>query len=417
MNEQHSTSQPPNAGATFESMGLHQMSLDILRKHAISTPSPIQAQAIPYVCSGNDIIGIAQTGTGKTLAFVLPMMQRLMQQPGRALILIPTRELAQQVDEVCRWFTQSGRVRSEVVIGGASMGKQIAGLKRQPAIIIATPGRLLDHLKQGTVKLRDVSYLVLDEADRMFDMGFMPQIQQIFKHIPSVEQRQTVLFSATMPDAIAQIVRNHMRAPTRIEIAPTGTTVEGVQQEMIVIEKAQQYPALISVMRGLQGAVLIFTRTKHQAKRLTQKLRDEGYRAEELHSNRSQAQRERAVAAIQTKRSQILVATDIAARGIDISHLAAVINYELPQNPEDYVHRIGRTARAGRTGRAITFVFSDQGDEIRRIQKFIRMPIEQIHLENIPSAQLSQAVHGGRRGGPQRNRPPRSRKFRFARHR
>lgn len=395
-----------SAQQTFAEIGIQGKILDIINRRSISTPTPIQHQAIPLVTQGKDLIGIAQTGTGKTLAFVLPILQHMSRGAStgdRMLVLVPTRELAYQVDEVCRWFTSTLRLYSEVIVGGASMYKQISGLKRKPQIIIATPGRLIDHLKQRTVELSRVKYLVLDEADRMFDMGFAPQIQQILKQLPAAQQRQTVLFSATMPDAIALVVKQYMNAPVRVEIAVTGTTAKDVQQEMIIIDKLHHREALLAVLKEYKNeSVLIFSRTKHQAKKLTQLIRAEGYKAEELHSNLSLAQRTRAVAAMQSRRSQILIATDIAARGIDIAHLGLVINFDLPTNPEDYIHRIGRTGRAGRVGRAISFVISDQGQELRRIQRLIDVQIQQVHLPQVPSAQLTHSAQPqsyGRRGG------------------
>lgn len=383
--------------ATFASTGIRGPILDVLKQRSIITPTPIQDQAIPVLLAGNDLIGIAQTGTGKTLAFVLPILQRLIENPGRLLIVVPTRELAFQVEEVCRWFVRVVHIYSTVIIGGASMQQQISALQRKPQIIVATPGRLIDHLEHKTVELHTVNYVVLDEADRMFDMGFAPQIQTILKHLPDTDHRQTALFSATMPPAIGALVRKYMHTPVQVEIATSGTTASGVKQEMIIIDKQHQESALLELLAGKKEAMLIFTRTKYKAKALTRRLRDKGYHVEELHSNRSLFQRKQAVAAVQSKRSQILVATDIAARGIDIAHLGMVINYDLPDNPEDYVHRIGRTGRAGRIGRAISFVLSDQGQEIRKIQQLIDVQIEQIHLTEVPSGQLSTASSSGNR--------------------
>ncbi len=382
---------------TFFTSGIRGPILEVLKQRSITTPTPIQIQAIPVLLKGEDLIGIAQTGTGKTLAFLLPLLQRLTQQPGRVLIVVPTRELAYQVDEVCRWFTRPLRIYSAVIIGGAGMQQQIDALRRNPHIIIATPGRLIDHLERQTIHLATVNYLVLDEADRMFDMGFAPQIQTILKHMPTAEQRQTALFSATMPPAIGTLVKKYMHTPVSVEIATSGTTAAGVKQEMIIVDKAHQEAALFELLQNQKETILIFTRTKYKAKTITRHLRDQGYRAEELHSNRSLHQRKQAVAAVQSKRSQILVATDIAARGIDIAHLGMVINYDLPDNPEDYVHRIGRTGRAGRIGRSVSLVLSDQNQELRRIQQLIDVQIEQIHLTTTPSGKLQPAFSGHRR--------------------
>lgn len=390
---------------TFSQLGLRPEVLKILDARSITTPTSIQDQAIPRILEGTDVIGIAQTGTGKTLAYVLPFLQHLLnQQVQQALVMVPTRELATQVTQVCDWFARSFNLKASVVIGGAGMHQQTQRLKQRPHIIIATPGRLLDHVRQRNVDLSKVNYLVLDEADRMFDMGFAPQMKQILKFLPSGEKRQTVLCSATMPDAIASLIRQYMHQPLRIEIAAPGLTIKEISQEVVVINHMHKKQALLTVLKTIQGSAIIFTRTKHLASRLVKDMRDAGYRAEELHSNRSQSQREKAVAAIQSKKSQFLVATDIAGRGIDIPHITIVINYDLPENPEDYVHRIGRTGRAGRSGKAISFVSSDQGQQLHRIQKLIQLQIPQISLETVPSAELTHSApssrsQGGRRFG------------------
>lgn len=383
---------------SFHGFKLEKRILDELDKRSITSPTPIQIKAIPDALQGSDVIGIAQTGTGKTLAFVLPLIQQIITKPGTIVILAPTRELAQQTQETCDWFKQSMGIRTCLIIGGASMQRQLQDIRKKPHIIIATPGRLIDHLKHKNLQLKSTKYLVLDEADRMFDMGFAPQIKEIITYMPSAEERQTLLFSATMPDAIANLVAQNMRQPIRIEIAAPGTTAKNVQQEMVIIDNAHRQTALLELLEETNGAVLIFTRTKFQAKKLTQFLRDKSYGAEELHSNRSLPQRQKAVAAIQSGRSTILVATDIAARGIDIAHLKLVVNYELPDNPEDYVHRIGRTGRAGKQGRAVSFVLIDQADQLRQIQRLIDEQINQTHLNTVPSATL-QAGGGGSRGG------------------
>lgn len=376
---------------------------NVLAVKKILTPTPIQSQAIPAALAGDDVMGIAQTGTGKTLAFVVPMIQRLLNNPGNALVILPTRELAFQVEEVCRWFARLGDISTTVIVGGAPMFKQTQELKRNPRIIVSTPGRLMDHLKSRKNLLSQVTYLVLDEADRMFDMGFAPQIKTILQSVPPASARQTVLFSATMPTEIASLARAIMRTPLHIEIAPTPETMVDIKQEVIVIEKSHHHNALLAAIKEVQGTILVFTRTKHQARKLTDLLRDDGYRAEELHSGRSLVQRKKALAAVKEKRSRILVATDIAARGIDIDHMELVINYDLPESPEEYVHRIGRTGRAGRSGRALSFVIADQGDILRRIERLIKKSLEHRVLEGVPSAQIkSGSFSGGRsfsRGG------------------
>lgn len=393
----------PVAAVTFDSLAIDTRILEVLRNKKIVEPSPIQRQSIPPLLAGNDCIGIAQTGSGKTLAFVIPLLQHLDKNPGRALILAPTRELAFQIEETVRWFERSFRMGSTVIIGGASMHKQISDLRQKPRIIVATPGRLIDHLQKKSINLSDVGFLVLDEADRMFDMGFAPQIKQILRYLPAKQDRLTALFSATMPDAIARLIAEHMRQPVRVEISASGTTAKEIQQEIIIIDADHRKAALTELIAETPGTILIFTRTKYQAKQLARHLRDERYRTEELHSNRSLAQRKQAMAAVQSGKSKILVATDIAARGIDISLITLVVNYELPDNPEDYVHRIGRTGRAGKLGRAVSFVLSNQSSELQQIQRLINTQIEQTHLTSVPSAQLTASrgrsgSFGGSRG-------------------
>lgn len=388
---------------TFASLPIDTRILEILTRKKIIAPTPIQKQSIPPLVSGSDCIGIAQTGSGKTLAFAIPLLQHLAKNSGRALILAPTRELAFQIQETVRWFERSMNLRSTVIIGGASMHKQLSELRQKPQIIVATPGRLIDHLQQKNITLSDVGFLVLDEADRMFDMGFAPQIKQILKYLPPKQDRLTALFSATMPDAIAKLIAEHMRQPVRVEISTPGTTAKEIQQEVIIIDSDHRKDALIELINETPGTILIFTRTKYQAKQLSRFLRDGRYKTEELHSNRSLAQRKQAMAAVQSGKSKILVATDIAARGIDISHITLVVNYELPDNPEDYVHRIGRTGRAGKLGRAVSFVLSNQSHELQQIQRLINAQIEQTHLTSVPSAQLTPArgrsgSFGGSRG-------------------
>lgn len=383
---------------TFAELGLAPAALRLLQQRHITIPTPIQHQAIPPVIQGHDVIGLAQTGTGKTLAFVLPTVLKLSGRAGVCLILVPTRELAQQVAEVWHWFERDFRLPSVVVIGGAGMGPQISGLRRQPRCIIATPGRLIDLLKQRVTRLDQVNTVILDEADRMFDMGFAPQIKEILKQVPPIDQRQTLLFSATMPTSIVSLVRQHMRTPVSIEVAPSGTAAENIEQEFIVVEAGHKVPAVFELLEDKKLTVLIFSRTKHGAKRLTHTLRERGWRAEEIHSNRSLYQRKQAMLAIQQKRSSILVATDIAARGIDIPHLDVVVNYDLPEQAEDYVHRIGRVGRAGRSGKAVSLVQVDQGDLLRRIQRFVTKPMKQVHLKTVQSPDLIQTLaQSGRR--------------------
>jgi ATP-dependent RNA helicase RhlE len=359
---------------TFDHLGIAPGFLEIIKKIGFTVPTPIQHQAIPLIAEGKDIIGIAQTGTGKTLAFGLPMIQRLAQSgKGRGLVLLPTRELAYQVEETLRMFGPPFHIKTAVFVGGASMHLQRQMLKQNPRVLVATPGRLLDHLQQRTVTLREVSILVLDEADRMLDMGFAPQINRILEHIP--KQRQTLLFSATMPQSILQLARSQMQLPLRIEVAPSGTTAENMEQELFIVSREERMRLLESLLKEYHGSVLVFSRTKHGAKKITRSIKQTGNRAAEIHSNRSLSQRREALEGFKTGKYRILVATDIAARGIDVTGIELVINFDLPNTAEDYVHRIGRTGRAGKPGHAISFAMPDQASEVRAIEKLIRSQI------------------------------------------
>jgi ATP-dependent RNA helicase RhlE len=358
----------------FSSLGISSQILTLLNRLHFKTPTPIQHQSIPAGLAGKDIIGIAQTGTGKTLAYGIPLIQRLQTIQGRGLILLPTRELALQVDEALQKIGRPFGMTTAVLIGGESMYRQIEALRRRPRILVSTPGRLLDHLQQRTVTLDQIKILVLDEADRMLDMGFAPQINQILKSIP--RDRQTLLYSATMPTAIVNMATSHMRLPVRVEVAPAGTAAEKVEQEIIIIDKELKSALLETILQEHAGTALVFSRTKHGAKKICHNLNRRGYGAAEIHSNRSQSQRREAMEGFRKGKYRILVATDIAARGIDVSNIEIVVNYDLPDNTEDYVHRIGRTGRAGREGKAISFATPDQKRDIRDIEKLIRRTLK-----------------------------------------
>ena len=344
--------------------------LRTLDKNNWIIPTPIQHKVIPTGIEGKDIIGIAQTGTGKTLGFGIPMVQQITASKKQGLVVVPTRELALQVDEVLRKLGGPLGLRTAVLIGGAPIFQQLKTLRNHPEIIIATPGRLIDIEKQRAIRLMDFSILVLDEADRMFDIGFLPQIKEIMKRMP--RERQTMLFSATMPHAISSLALEYMKLPIRIEVAPSGTTVEKAEQEIIVVEKYQKIPLLIKILRENTGSVLAFTRTKHGAKEVAADLRNAGFTATEIHSNRSLAQRRNALDGFKRGKYRIMVATDIAARGIDVKDIALVINFDLPEQSEDYVHRIGRTARAGKAGKAISFSMPNQHRDILMIERLIK---------------------------------------------
>jgi ATP-dependent RNA helicase RhlE len=355
---------------TFYNLGIAPGILEILDRMKFKTPTPIQYKAIPIAIEGKDIIGVAQTGTGKTLAFGIPMLQRLAQNSARGLVMVPTRELALQVDEALSKIGGALGMRTSVLIGGTSMHPQIQSLRRNPRVIIATPGRLLDHLSQRTLRLDDVAILVLDEADRMLDMGFAPQIERVLKYLP--RERQTMLFSATIPEKIVKIATTHMKLPVSVEIARSGTTAEHIVQELFIVRRDEKSTLLIKLLDQYRGTVLIFSRTKRGASRITGGLRSSGYNAAEIHSNRSLNQRREALEGFKTGRYRILVATDIAARGIDVIGIELVINYDLPEDAENYVHRIGRTGRAGQEGHAIAFATPDQRGNVRDIERLIR---------------------------------------------
>jgi len=366
----------PVDAVTFKSLGISEKILAVLEKNAFVTPTPIQAKVIPFGIQGKDIIGIAQTGTGKTLGFGIPMIERLLANPdGRGLVILPTRELALQVDETIRKIGYALGIRSTVLIGGDSMSRQVRELRAGPNIVIATPGRLIDHLKQGNIKLDRVSVIVLDEADHMFDIGFAPQIKEIMKKVPAV--RQTLLFSATMPNEIAKLAVEHMQLPLRIEMAPAGTSSANVEQEIIVVNRGAKFNLLVKILGETPAGtpVLVFTRTKHGAKDIAHDLRNIGITASEIHSNRTLAQRREALDGFKKHKYQVLAATDIAARGIDVKDIGLVVNYDLPEQSEDYVHRIGRTGRAGKTGKAVSFATPDQKYDITTIERLIKKPI------------------------------------------
>jgi ATP-dependent RNA helicase RhlE len=363
---------------TFEGLGIAPRLFEILTNNKFIHPTPIQFQSIPIAIEGKDVMGIAQTGTGKTMAFGIPMIQRLAQQKGRGLVILPTRELALQVDESLQKIGRAWGLKTAVLIGGEAMPRQLRALKHNPHIIIGTPGRINDHLEQKTIDLSTVTILVLDEADRMLDMGFEPQIRKILAKVPS--KRQTMLFSATMPDPIVKIATTYMTIPVRVEVARAGTTARDITQEVYFVDRTQKIALLGQILGEQKGSVLVFTRTKFGAKKVAHAVRQLGHTASEIHSNRSLSQRREALDGFKIGRYRVLVATDIAARGIDVTGIELVINMDLPENPEDYVHRIGRTARAGRSGKAVSFATPDQKYDVRSIERLIRstLPIKSV---------------------------------------
>ncbi len=339
-------------------------------------PTPVQVQAITPALAGRDVIGTAQTGTGKTAAFMIPIVERLRgwavaAEHPCALILAPTREIAEQTH---RWAQQlSCGLRATVVVGGVAFGPQVDALRRRPSIIVATPGRLVDHLERKTVALSAVRILVLDEADRMLDMGFKPQLDRILRMVPTV--RQTLLFSATLPPELDRLARTHVRNPVRLEVGRLAAPPSQTTQDVYLVERPHKTPLLLSLLEQNAETVLVFVRTKHRTDRLARTLRSAGHAAQRLHADRSQSQRREALEGFRGGRYRVLVATDLAARGIDVRGIERIINYDLPHTVEDYVHRVGRTARAGAGGRASSFAAPEEHGQLRAIERHIGHPL------------------------------------------
>ncbi|MCB2155278.1 DEAD/DEAH box helicase [bacterium] len=365
---------------TFTEMHLDPRCLRILEKQGITTPTPIQEQAIPVALSGRDLIAIAQTGTGKTLAFGLPALARLENTPrGHTgmLVLAPTRELAQQVHDVLAPLARAMKLTSACIYGGVGMAPQEQALRRGVSIVVATPGRLLDHIQRRNTRFSKISELVLDEADRMLDMGFLPDIRRIMAELPA--QRQTMMFSATFPDEIANLTKSMQNNPHRIEIGAVAQPVDAVHQTMYAVARDQKSELLADILREKDvTSTVVFVRTKRSTDRVAKTLERQGYRAAAIHGGYTQNRRQRAIDGFRKGRHKILVATDVAARGLDVKGISHVINYDLPATSDDYVHRIGRTARASATGNAITFVCPDEGRDLALLERAIGRQIERI---------------------------------------
>ncbi len=402
---------PPTA---FKDLGILPSLLNILERMSLTLPTPIQDKSIPVVLLGKDVIGIAKTGTGKTLAFGLPMIQLLAKSNGTGLIVLPTRELAIQVDETLKKVGDPIGLRTAVLVGGAPMGPQLRMIRQKPHILIATPGRLNDHLNQKTVNLGTVSILVLDEADRMLDMGFEPQIKKILASLP--KDHQTLLFSATMPPKIKAIATTYMRQPITVQVAEPGATADNIRQELYVVSKDEKTQLLDKLLSDHSGTVLIFSRTKHGAKKLSGKIKEMGHTSTDIHSNKSLSQRRAALDGFKNGKHRVLVATDIAARGIDVSGIELVVNYDLPDNPEDYIHRIGRTGRAGKSGKAVSFAEHNQRYDVKEIERLIKKGLAQIATPQLPPKRASLNVDNeiSRPLPYQQNRFPKNRFRRMA---
>ncbi len=380
----------------FENLNITEPLQRALTKEGYSTPTPIQAQAIPHILKGEDMMGIAQTGTGKTAAFVLPVLQRMSQEqkvpaPGfpRALVLAPTRELAAQIDQSFATYGQFLRFRHTAIYGGVNQGPQVRALSRGVDTLVATPGRLLDLMDQGYVKLKGVEFFVLDEADRMLDMGFANDVRKIVSALP--QKRHSLFFAATMSPQIGELARRLLTNPVRIEVAPQATTVESVEQRIFFVDQNNKDALLLGLLQQKHlKRVLVFTRTKRRADKVASVLFKNRIRSDAIHGNKSQNQRTQALSGFKSGRLQVLVATDIAARGIDVEEISHVINYDLPNEAESYVHRIGRTGRAGAAGTAYSFCAADERNFLREIEKLTRTKIEQMdhryHSEHAKSA-------------------------------
>jgi ATP-dependent RNA helicase RhlE len=383
----------------FSDLGLSAPILGALAAEGYAAPTPIQCQAIPPVLSGRDLCGIAQTGTGKTAAFALPILQRLANVPHRAapqtcraLVLSPTRELASQIADSFRAYGAGMRLSTVVVFGGVPIGRQRQQLARGVDILVATPGRLLDLIDNRWLTLSSVQVLVLDEADRMLDLGFVHALRRIVRLLP--RERQTLLFSATMPKAIATLAEDYLNEPVKIVVTPAATTVERVDQRVVFVSSERKRDLLATMLRDPAFArVLVFTRTKHGADRVVRHLAATGIEASAIHGNKSQPQRERALAGFRDGQTRVLVATDIAARGIDVDGVSHVINFELPNVPEDYVHRIGRTARAGATGIAVAFCSDEERANLRDIEKLTRRSLHVLPTPAISVPRGAQVEH------------------------
>jgi ATP-dependent RNA helicase RhlE len=366
---------------SFADLGLSSQLLRALADEGYATPTPIQAKAIPHVLAGRDLFGCAQTGTGKTAAFALPLIDRLRETPRkpeprrcRVLVLAPTRELAAQIHESFLAYGRHAGLRAAVIYGGVGQQPQARAMTHGVDVLVATPGRLLDLVGQRLVDLRSVEFLVLDEADRMLDMGFIHDVRKIVGQLP--RDRQTLFFSATLPVEVRDLADSMLRNPLEVRTTPRSTPAETVSQSVVFVPKREKKALLVRLLREeATGRVIVFARTKHGADKLHRDLEKAGIDAAAIHGNKSQSQRERALAAFKSPRPPVLVATDIAARGIDVDHVAHVVNYELPHEPETYVHRIGRTGRAGQTGAAVSFCDAEERPRLVAIERLLKRPI------------------------------------------
>lgn len=356
---------------TFNEMGLPGVLIQSLQHMQFNNPTPIQSAAIPLALKGQDILGSAQTGTGKSLAFIIPLIVRLLSNPrSSALVMAPTRELATQLmAQLHAILGKKIKIKSALLIGGESMPKQLAQLRNRPRLIVGTPGRIRDHLQRRSLSLNDTDFLVLDETDRMLDMGFTEQIEAIMTHL--MPKRQTLLFSATLPKNIVRVAEKYLNNPAQVAVNTTSSPAKNIKQDTLKLSEADKYPSLLSQLDERQGSVIVFVKTKYGADKMAKKLSKEGHSANAIHGDLRQNRRNRVIGAFRNKKYRILVATDVAARGLDIPHIEHVINYDLPQCAEDYIHRIGRTARAGAEGEALNFVTPSDKNKWNAIDRLL----------------------------------------------
>jgi ATP-dependent RNA helicase RhlE len=391
----------------FKKLGLNPHLVAATRRMHFTEPTPIQAEAIPAILTGRDLIATAQTGTGKTAAFLLPLLHHLMMKPRSApcLVLSPTRELAQQIETVCRELVHKAPIRSGLIVGGASMERQVRLLRDGVDVLVATPGRLIDHLRHQPAALQRVGVLVLDEADRLFDMGFLPDIRRIIARLPS--RRQTLLFSATMPPVIAALAREILKNPVSIQIGRKASVAIGITQAAYPVPEHLKTALLRHLLRETDmPSVLVFTRTKHSARKLTRIIAADGFKVAELHGNRTQAQRTRAMEGFRRGEFQVMVATNIAARGLDVTHITHVISCDVPHVPEDYIHRIGRTARAEAEGDAFVLVSPAEEGSLAQIERQIGQRLPRVTLPDFDYRRApDQRSRGQRAAEGQKRRP------------
>jgi len=396
----------PVSAPDFHTLGLSPAALRAVSAAGFTSPTPIQSKAIPPALSGSDVIGCAATGTGKTAAYLLPVLERLAGKTGtRALVLAPTRELALQIAQAVDTLGREARMRAAVVIGGVAQEGQRQALRERRPILIATPGRLVDHLDSGTARLDDIEVLVLDEADRMLDMGFAPQLRRVMARLPA--KRQSLLFSATMAGEVAEFARKHLRSPVRVEVARSGTVPARATQLAYRVGQSEKSALLEALLRGSDDSTLVFVRTRRRADKVARSLERAGHKIDRIHSDRSQAQRQRALESFRRGQVRILVATDIAARGIDVADIGHVVNFDLPHVAEDYVHRIGRTARASASGRASSFVAPDEAPLLASIERLMRTRVpegrvprdEPAFKEAVEASEARQHAPGPRQPG------------------